>query len=139
MTVISGVYAESHTITFDNRCGYGTVRMPWLCSSIHVLIQYFQPTLKQNFQTLSTGGAYTHDGSFTAAIAYLDNGNCGGSGENCVSHKYASSRSVMLRRESLQVIVETSLINGGVSSTDLSLISPHAFQATTGSSMPLAL
>ncbi|VDC03343.1 unnamed protein product [Peniophora sp. CBMAI 1063] len=95
MTAISGVYAETHTITFDNRCGKGT------------------PKLKQNFQTLSTGGAYTHNGPFTAAIAYLDTGNCGDSGENCV-------------------IVETSLINGGISSTDLSLIPPHAFQATTG-------
>ena len=29
-------------------------------------------------------------------------------------------------------LVETSLINGGISSTDISLIPPQAFQATTG-------
>ena len=49
-----------------------------------------QPMLKQNFQTLSTGGAYTHSGPFTAAIAYLDTGNCGASGENCVRPAYVS-------------------------------------------------
>lgn len=93
-----------------------------------------QPKLKQNFQTLSTGGAYTHNGPFTAAIAYLDTGNCGDSGENCVSRHMLFHGNTVLNR-SPQVLVETSLINGGISSTDLSLIPPHAFQATTGSSM----
>ncbi|KZV61346.1 hypothetical protein PENSPDRAFT_678587 [Peniophora sp. CONT] len=92
---ISSVRAESHTITFTNNCGYGT------------------PTLSQNFNVLSTGAPYTANGPFEAAIAYLDTGNCGFDGSDCL-------------------IVETTLKNGAVSSTDLSLISPHTFSATTG-------
>ena len=90
MTAISGVYAETHTITFDNRCGKGTVRLTCCHLFPYILTQSPQPMLKQNFQTLSTGGAYTHSGPFTAAIAYLDTGNCGASGENCVRSVYAS-------------------------------------------------
>ncbi|EJF65275.1 glycopeptide [Dichomitus squalens LYAD-421 SS1] len=91
--------AETHTITFDNRCGFGT------------------PTLIQNGQVLSTGGAYTTNGPITAAIAYLQTGNCGFNGDNCL-------------------LVETTLVNptspGAGSSTDLSLIAPHAFSVTSG-------
>ncbi|KAI0321558.1 glycopeptide [Amylostereum chailletii] len=97
--VLSGVYAESHTVTFDNRCGFGT------------------PTLKANGVTLSTGGAYTRNGPLLGAIAYLQTGNCGANGENCL-------------------LLETTLVNptapGSGSSTDLSLIPPHAFSVTTG-------
>ncbi|QRW20844.1 hypothetical protein RhiXN_05833 [Rhizoctonia solani] len=60
-----GVQAETHTVTFDNRCGYGT------------------PTLIQDGRVLSTGGAYTSYGPLTAAIAYLQTGACGFNGENC--------------------------------------------------------
>ncbi|KAF7330596.1 Glycopeptide [Mycena sanguinolenta] len=94
--------AETHTITFANNCGFGT------------------PTLiSQNGAVLSTGGAYTANAPIIGAIAYLQTGNCGFNGDNCI-------------------IVETTLKNpdptkpGSGSSTDLSLIPPHAFQITTG-------
>ncbi|PCH44479.1 hypothetical protein WOLCODRAFT_76567 [Wolfiporia cocos MD-104 SS10] len=87
--------AETHTVTFDNRCGRGT------------------PTLRgQNGEVLSTGAPYTINGPLISAIAYLQTGICGENGEKCI-------------------IVETTLKNG-YSSTDLSLIPPHAFQITTG-------
>ncbi|KZV69258.1 glycopeptide [Peniophora sp. CONT] len=98
-TALSGVSAETHIVTFDNRCGTGT------------------PMLKANGQTLSTGGAYTSNGPLRAAIAYLQTGVCGDNGENCLT-------------------VETTLVNpttpGSGSSTDLTLIPPHAFQTTSG-------
>ncbi|KAI0729973.1 hypothetical protein C8Q72DRAFT_883827 [Fomitopsis betulina] len=60
------VNAETHTVTFDNRCGYGT------------------PTLKsQNGQVLSTGGAWTSNGAALGLIAYLQTGGCGNNGEGC--------------------------------------------------------
>ncbi|KIK70341.1 hypothetical protein GYMLUDRAFT_65578 [Collybiopsis luxurians FD-317 M1] len=62
--LIAGVQAETHTVTFTNKCGRGT------------------PLLKQNGVTLSTGGAYTSNGPLEAAIAYLDVG-CGANGEGC--------------------------------------------------------
>ncbi|THH10563.1 hypothetical protein EW146_g8332 [Bondarzewia mesenterica] len=102
-----GVHAESHTVTFDNRCGYGT------------------PLLKANGATLSTGGAYTSNGPLTAAIAFLQTdgnnkiltGGCGDNGESCT-------------------LIETTLVNptspGSGSSTDISLIPPHSFSVTSG-------
>ncbi|KAI0272428.1 glycopeptide [Gloeopeniophorella convolvens] len=97
--VLIGAKAETHTIIFDNRCGFGT------------------PFLKAGGTTFSTGGSVTFNGPFVAGIAYLQTGGCGDNGENCV-------------------LVETTLRNptspGSGSSTDLSLIPPHAFQITTG-------
>ncbi|KAH7926148.1 hypothetical protein BV22DRAFT_1033167 [Leucogyrophana mollusca] len=97
--LISGARAESHTITFTNNCKYGT------------------PTLVQNGNILSTGGAYTNDGPIEAAIAYLQTGACGLNGESCT-------------------MVETTLVNpttaGSGSSTDITLIPPHEFSVTTG-------
>ncbi|KAJ3713551.1 hypothetical protein C8R42DRAFT_727038 [Lentinula raphanica] len=76
------------------------------------------PLLKANGVTLSTGGAYTSNGPLSSAIAYLDVG-CGDNGEGCTT-------------------VETTLVNpttaGSGSSTDITLISPHSFSVTTGSS-----
>ncbi|KAF8179525.1 hypothetical protein K438DRAFT_1768887 [Mycena galopus ATCC 62051] len=97
--------AESHTVTFANHCGHGTVGS-------------FVPTLiSQNGAVLSTGAAYTSNGPLIGAIAYLQTGNCGFNGERCT-------------------LVETTLKNpttpGSGSSTDLSLIPPHAFSVTTG-------
>lgn len=89
------VNAESHTVTFDNKCGTGT---PYLRA--------------QNGDVLSTGAAYTIDGPLIGAIAYLQTGNCGNNGEGCT-------------------LVETTLENDQ-SSTDISLIPPHAFSVTTG-------
>ncbi|KAJ7098515.1 Glp-like protein [Mycena belliarum] len=60
-----GVQAEQHTVTFDNRCGFGT------------------PTLIQGPNVLSTGGAYTVNGPLFSAIAYLQTGSCGFNGDGC--------------------------------------------------------
>ncbi|KAI0308458.1 hypothetical protein OF83DRAFT_1019274, partial [Amylostereum chailletii] len=76
-----------------------------------------QPTLKAGGKTLSTGSPFTQNGPLVAAIAYLQTGVCGDNAENCL-------------------LLETTLQNpttpGSGSSTDLSLIPPHAFQKTTG-------
>ncbi|KZT07553.1 uncharacterized protein LAESUDRAFT_742943 [Laetiporus sulphureus 93-53] len=60
------VNAETHTVTFNNKCGRGT---PYLRA--------------QNGQVLSTGGAYTISGPLIGAIAYLQTGGCGNNGEDC--------------------------------------------------------
>ncbi|TRM62235.1 hypothetical protein BD626DRAFT_404106 [Schizophyllum amplum] len=88
------VAAETHTIHFDNACGYGT------------------PVIYQNFQKLASGD-YTFNGPAYSVIAFLQTGNCGANGEGCT-------------------LLETTLINGGVSSTDVSLIPPHTFSVPTG-------
>ncbi|KAJ7113574.1 hypothetical protein C8R44DRAFT_741158 [Mycena epipterygia] len=96
---VSNVCAESHTVTFTNNCGHGT------------------PTLIQNGNVLSTGGAFTSNGPLIAAIAYLQTGSCGFNGDGCTT-------------------VETTLVNptspGSGSSTDITLIAPHTFSVTTG-------
>ncbi|KAI5118437.1 hypothetical protein M0805_009715 [Coniferiporia weirii] len=78
---------------------------------------YGTPTLIQGANVLSTGGAVTINGPLSAAIAYLQTGSCGFNGEGCT-------------------LIETTLQNptspGSGSSTDISLISPHAFSVTTG-------
>ncbi|PIL32320.1 hypothetical protein GSI_05566 [Ganoderma sinense ZZ0214-1] len=75
------------------------------------------PTLIQGGNVLSTGGDHTSNGPLVAAIAYLQTGSCGFNGEGCT-------------------LVETTLVNptssGSGSSTDISLISPHAFSVTSG-------
>ncbi|KAJ6608970.1 hypothetical protein B0H10DRAFT_2166460 [Mycena sp. CBHHK59/15] len=80
--VVTNARAETHTVTFNNNCGFGT------------------PMLIQGANVLSTGG-----------------GGCGFNGEGCT-------------------MVETTLRNppspGAGSSTDLTLIYPHAFSVTTG-------
>ncbi|KAJ6468836.1 hypothetical protein C8R45DRAFT_1167541 [Mycena sanguinolenta] len=71
----------------------------------------------QGGAVLSTGGSYTSNGPLFGAIAYLQTGGCGFNGEGCT-------------------LVETTLVNptsaGSGSSTDISLIPPHAFSVTTG-------
>ncbi|KZS97490.1 hypothetical protein SISNIDRAFT_437441 [Sistotremastrum niveocremeum HHB9708] len=94
-TFIASVTAESHTITFTNKCGKGT------------------PTLVQNGNILSTGGAYTHNGPIDSFIAYLQTGNCLLNGEHCT-------------------LVEGTLTNEGNSAADISLIPPHTFSVTSG-------
>ncbi|KAJ7082775.1 hypothetical protein C8R44DRAFT_753650 [Mycena epipterygia] len=75
------------------------------------------PTLIQNGNVLSTGGDFTSNGPLIGAIAYLQTGGCGFNGEGCT-------------------MVETTLVNptspGSGSSTDITLIAPHAFSVTTG-------
>ena len=51
--------------------------------------------------------------ALTLPTSYLQNGNCGQSSENCS-------------------LMELTLINGGVSSADISLIPPHSFSQTIG-------
>ncbi|KJA28797.1 hypothetical protein HYPSUDRAFT_619789 [Hypholoma sublateritium FD-334 SS-4] len=94
-----GVQAETHTVHFQNNCGFGT------------------PTLIQGPNVLSTGGDFTSNGPLLSAIAYLQTGGCGFNGEGCT-------------------LIETTLVNptspGSGSSTDISLIPPHAFSVTSG-------
>ncbi|KAJ7055999.1 glycopeptide [Mycena amicta] len=75
------------------------------------------PMLIQGSNVLSTGGAYTKNGPIVSAIAYLQTGSCGFNGDGCT-------------------MVETTLRNptsaGSGSSTDITLIAPHAFSVTTG-------
>ncbi|KAM5544756.1 hypothetical protein V8D89_001654 [Ganoderma adspersum] len=73
--------------------------------------------LIQGPNVLSTGGPYTSNGPIISAIAYLQTGQCGFNGEGCT-------------------LVETTLVNptspDSGSSTDISLIPPHAFSVTSG-------
>ncbi|KZT10628.1 glycopeptide, partial [Laetiporus sulphureus 93-53] len=62
----ASVRAETHTISFDNQCGYGT------------------PYLIVGGQTVSTGEPYTSDGPISSSIAYLQTGDCEYNGENCM-------------------------------------------------------
>ncbi|VDC07139.1 unnamed protein product [Peniophora sp. CBMAI 1063] len=57
--------AETHTVTFTNKCGLGT------------------PTLIQGGKVLSTGSPFTSSGPLSSAIAYLQTGSCGFNGESC--------------------------------------------------------
>ncbi|KAI5118440.1 hypothetical protein M0805_009718 [Coniferiporia weirii] len=75
------------------------------------------PMLIQGPNVLSTGGSVIIDGALISAIAYLQTGSCGFNGEGCT-------------------LIETTLVNptspGSGSSTDISLIPPHAFSVTSG-------
>ncbi|KAF8959258.1 glycopeptide [Flammula alnicola] len=75
------------------------------------------PTLIQGPNVLSSGADYTSNGPLISAIAYLQTGNCLFNGEGCT-------------------LIETTLVNptspGSGSSTDISLIPPHAFSVTSG-------
>ncbi|KAJ6471599.1 hypothetical protein C8R47DRAFT_1222128 [Mycena vitilis] len=64
---VSGVRAETHTVSFVDNCGFGT------------------PTLIQGENVLSTGAPYTTNGPLISAIAYLQTGSCGFNGENCTT------------------------------------------------------
>ncbi|KAF8881535.1 hypothetical protein CPB85DRAFT_1340273 [Mucidula mucida] len=58
------VRSETHTISFDNQCGYGT---PKLIRGNDVL----------------TSTSFTANGTFASAIAYLDTGSCLFNGDGC--------------------------------------------------------
>ncbi|KAI5115885.1 hypothetical protein M0805_001979 [Coniferiporia weirii] len=62
---VAGARAESHTVSFVNKCLFGT------------------PTLAQNGTVLSTGETVTVNGPLIDAIAYLQTGSCGLNGEGC--------------------------------------------------------
>jgi len=93
------IRSESHTVSFVNNCGSGT------------------PQLVQGGVILSSGEAYTSNGPFEAAIAYLQNGPCLLNGEECTT-------------------VEITLVNptapGAGSSVDVTLIAPHTFNVGAG-------
>ncbi|KAI0745713.1 hypothetical protein C8Q76DRAFT_639600 [Earliella scabrosa] len=74
------------------------------------------PQLIQGGKVLSTGEDYVSNGPFSAGIAYLQTGECLFNGEHCS-------------------LLEMTLVNptqpGAGSSTDISLITPHAFNVPT--------
>ncbi|KAI5115141.1 hypothetical protein M0805_008175 [Coniferiporia weirii] len=78
---------------------------------------YGTPMLIQGPNVLSTGQSVTINGPLISAIAYLQTGSCGFNGEGCT-------------------LIETTLQNptspGSGSSTDISLIPPHAFSVASG-------
>ncbi|KZT54001.1 hypothetical protein CALCODRAFT_439347, partial [Calocera cornea HHB12733] len=74
------------------------------------------PQLILNGQVASSGAAYTASGSLSG-IAYLQTGACNFNGENC---------------SLLEFTLTSNGGAGGVSSVDVSLISPHAFSVPTG-------
>ncbi|TFK89120.1 hypothetical protein K466DRAFT_487475 [Polyporus arcularius HHB13444] len=96
MAILSGVSvrAETHTIRFENKCGKGT------------------PQLIQNGKVLSSGEDFVSNGPFSAAIAYLQTGECLLNGEKCTT---------------LEMTLVDPTAPGSGSSTDISLIAPHAF------------
>nr|GAT53083.1 predicted protein [Mycena chlorophos] len=116
----ASVRGESHTITFTNKCALFPLGLD---SSIFKLSRLsgaaleLSPTLIQNGNVLSTGGAYTTNGPISAAIAYLQTGSCGFNGEDCTL---------------LEVTLQNPTSPGSGSSVDLSLIPPHAFSVTSG-------
>ncbi|RDX55181.1 hypothetical protein OH76DRAFT_1530223 [Lentinus brumalis] len=110
MAILSGVSvrAETHTIRFENKCGKGT------------------PQLIQNGKVLSSGEDFVSNGPFSAAIApvrlhhvlvrnfvtYSSTGECLLNGEKCTT---------------LEMTLVDPTAPGSGSSTDISLIAPHAF------------
>ncbi|KAF8142353.1 hypothetical protein K438DRAFT_686312 [Mycena galopus ATCC 62051] len=65
LAISNALGQETHTVSFVNKCGFGT------------------PTLIEGGNVLSTGGDYTGDGPLISAIAYLQAGECGFNGEGC--------------------------------------------------------
>ncbi|KAJ6586906.1 hypothetical protein DFH09DRAFT_909969 [Mycena vulgaris] len=96
-----GTRAESHTIKFDNKCGYGT------------------PQLIKGGDVLTTT-SYTSTGELAAAIALVlscwNPGSCGFNGEQCTL---------------LELTMTNPVAVGGGSSADISLIDPHTFSVPT--------
>ncbi|KII89699.1 hypothetical protein PLICRDRAFT_561358 [Plicaturopsis crispa FD-325 SS-3] len=94
-----------------------SIKSGWVSAETHTITLVNNcgtgnPVLKTNGNTLKSGnGDYTSNAAIVAAISYLDTG-CGANGEGCL-------------------LVETTMQNpstaGSGSSTDLSLIPPHAF------------
>ncbi|TDL18830.1 glycopeptide [Rickenella mellea] len=66
VATVVAVIAETHTVHFQNKCGFGT------------------PTLVFGGQIVSTGADFTANGPITG-IAYLQTGSCGFNGENCTT------------------------------------------------------
>ncbi|KAF5376376.1 hypothetical protein D9757_008672 [Collybiopsis confluens] len=75
------------------------------------------PTLVQSGKILSTGQPFTSSGPFEAGIAYLQTGECGLNGDKCTT---------------LEMTLKTPPTPGAGSSTDVTLIPPHAFNVGVG-------
>ncbi|KAL5484801.1 hypothetical protein ACEPAI_7443 [Sanghuangporus weigelae] len=103
MLVAVGALAETHTVTFENNCGFGT------------------PQLVQNGNVLSTGTPFTSNGPLAAVIAsvfILDmRGSCGQNAEGCTL---------------VETTLQNPTTPGGGSSSDISLIPPHTFSVPSG-------
>ncbi|KAF8959144.1 glycopeptide [Flammula alnicola] len=97
-----GSRAETHTVHFDNGCGFGT------------------PMLIQGTNVLSTGDDFTINGPLISAIAYLQTGGCGFNGEGCT----------LIGTTLINPLIITP--PGSNSSTYISLIPPHSFSVTSG-------
>ncbi|KAH8119633.1 glycopeptide [Phellopilus nigrolimitatus] len=67
LLTVASAHAETHTVSFENKCGTGT------------------PKLIQSGNTLSSGQPFTSNGPLVSAIAYLQTGNCGLNGERCIT------------------------------------------------------
>ncbi|PPQ65445.1 LOW QUALITY PROTEIN: hypothetical protein CVT26_000097 [Gymnopilus dilepis] len=104
------VGAEKHTVTFNNQCGHGT------------------PQLIQNGKVLSSGQPFTSNGPLSSAIAFLHSTTTLGVAD--LFHSYLQTGECLLNGEGC-TLVETTLVNsncvGCGSSSDISLIPPHAF------------
>ncbi|KAJ7805877.1 hypothetical protein B0H14DRAFT_2610950 [Mycena olivaceomarginata] len=72
--LVGTVRAETHTIEFTNKCGFGTVR----------IVLFLPPTFVESGRVLSTGD-FTINGPLINGIAYLETGACGTSGEGCTT------------------------------------------------------
>lgn len=104
LTVALMARAESHTVMFNNACGYGT------------------PQLLVGGKIVSSGAPYTSNGPITSAIAYLSNLTgpgqpCGYNGENCIL---------------MELNMNNPACPGCGSSADISLIPDHAFSPPGG-------
>ncbi|TFY76992.1 hypothetical protein EWM64_g7020 [Hericium alpestre] len=98
LTGAAAVNAESHTIRFDNQCGFGNATLV-LDGTIQKLIN----------------NSYTKNDNISG-IAYLQDGRCNFNGENCTL---------------MEMTLENAHCPGCGSSTDISLISPHALNVPT--------
>ncbi|KZP26462.1 hypothetical protein FIBSPDRAFT_887252 [Athelia psychrophila] len=92
---LAGIVSAGHSVGVVNNCGYGTPMMNGPSTGL-----------------ISVPGGYSSGGDITGWIMFLQTGQCGNNGENCV-------------------IVEGTL-NDGYSSVDISLISPHEINVPTG-------
>ncbi|KAK1217440.1 hypothetical protein PQX77_019904 [Marasmius sp. AFHP31] len=96
-TAATTVLGETHTITMINRCNRGT------------------PTLiREGGVVVSTGDPYTANEAIATTIAYLQTGECGFNGENCMTTE------ITLKNPDPNA-------PGSGSSVNLSLIPPLAF------------
>ncbi|KZP16081.1 hypothetical protein FIBSPDRAFT_934811 [Athelia psychrophila] len=91
---LAGIVSAGHSVGIVNNCGSGTPMMDGPDTGL-----------------INVSGGYSTSGDMTGWIIYLQTGQCGANGENCLT-------------------VEGTL-NGGFSSVDISDIAPHAINVPT--------